>query len=253
MTVFSINNNDVIKDEKKTILLRKVAKLSEPIDIKEEILYDVGLKLSDDYKDAADSIIDQLIQEANQTATGKKVAEAEAKKDEERESEIAALRQEFDEKLNKTKSQYEEDIDDFLKDVQQKEEKNAEDIKALRENAVEEQKQAVIDERNRILNAQARFIARKKKRKYIGVLIAMGICIIIAAAFLCISLIGKETIPEGTKLAVTISSCAVGALNAIIGLVLFEGLFCKLKDDDLEKRERKKLEEAQSNEHSEKQ
>ena len=72
---FSLAINESEQNEKKTILLQKVSRLNEPVDVKEEILIDVGKKLSSDY-DVDDDKIDTLIAESNKTVTAKRVSDA---------------------------------------------------------------------------------------------------------------------------------------------------------------------------------
>lgn len=95
---FSLLPDNTERSDKKTVLLRKVSRLNEPVDVKEEILFDAGKKLTSDYKDADNETIDELIGESNQTITEKRVAEA---VEEQERICVAALQTAWQESMNK--------------------------------------------------------------------------------------------------------------------------------------------------------
>lgn len=240
---FSLSTDDTDRSEKKTTLLQKVARLNEPVDVKEEILFDVGQKLSSDYKDADDETIDSLIGESNQTVTEKRIAEAVEEQERIREAALESQRADSTAEVNRLAIKHEQEISELKAGIEQLKTEHAESIDQHTKSAIDSVKKAKIEEREKHINIEAQGIAKRKKICYLLIFI---ICIVASISLLiivCTQIRGIEKLAEGTSLALTI---AVGGITALIEFLLikvfYENWFCELKIEKIEEREKKKLE-----------
>lgn len=243
---FSISTSDGFKDEKKAVLLKKVARLNEPVDVKEEILIDVGNKLSGDYKDADDETIDELIAEANNTITEQRVAEAVLKEKQLSQLNIDRQKEEGLLELNKLTTKHESEIKELKSNMHKFEEDSN---KKLEQGLIEKEKavlEAKVNERKKLIDIQAN---ERGKIWYKSYCICSFLFIV---ALLSITVYGIYY-AYTTKLNVNNINTIIflsGIIIAILGFVgnsiIYKNWFCELKVDKIIEREKKKLEKKYS-------
>lgn len=239
---FSYSSNEVSQDEKKTILLRKVSKLNEPIDVKEEIMLDVGKKLSSEYKDADDTTIDDLIRESNATVTERRVAEAVEEKEREKklalESQMADLKAE----VNRMGRQHEQEMNELKKNSQQAKDQYDAQIENIKAESAQRETNIRLEERNRYYKQLAEASAKKKNILYKIAFIFMLLIILAIVYIVCRPYIGKDNVPEGTSLVVSIVLGVFGIIaDGILIKIFYDSWFCGFDSEKIEARELKRI------------
>lgn len=244
---FSLSTNDLDRSEKKTILLQKVSRLNEPVDVKEEILIDVGQKLSSDYRDADDETIDALIEESNRTATEKRVSEAVEEQERIRIAALENQKADSTTELNRLSRKHEREINELKAGIHGLEERHKQELEAQNAEAKEKEKKARIKERDRHIEIEAQSIAKKKKRWYI---FATILCVLIPLALAAFGIYKawNTQLPENApEIITTICSLLGLLLEFVVFKVFYENWFCELKTDKIEEREKKRLERKYPN------
>lgn len=236
---FSLSTDDTERNVKKTVLLQKVSQLNEPVDVKEEILFDVGQKLSSDYKDADDNTIEYLIGESNQTITEKRVAEAVG--EQERISALALESQKADSiaETNLLARKHEQEINKLTADF---DERLKQELASQNADAKEKEKNARVNERKRHIDIEAQETAKKKKRRYV---VATVTCILIPLAIAGVGIYKAWTMqlpPNFSEIITAICGLLGLILEFVVFKLFYENWFCELKTEKIEEREKKKLE-----------
>ena len=239
---FTLPTSDEVKSEKKTILLQKASRLDEPVDIKEEILQDVGKKLSSDYKDADDEVIDELIEQSRITATEKKVAEAEEKRRQEKEEALKDQEAAFTVRMKDMEERHHADMEGLKAEIRDKNNEHAEEMLNRDRESKDAVYQARVDERNKIIKHEAEKIAKWKHALYLILFIGM---IIIPAGcalfFIVMILTGKMKIEVPEWISALLVAGVAFFLEKVIIDVCYGNWFCELKIEKIEEREKKKL------------
>lgn len=236
---FSLSADNEEKSEKKTILVQKAARLDEPIDVKEEIIQDVAKKLSTDYKDADDEVIDELIEVSRETATERRVNTAiereQAARNEALKNQDAIHAVEL--------KQMQEDIVELKRTNQNLRDEMNKKLDDKDKEKQENEKKARQEERNNHIEIEAKESARRKKILYV---LAFALCILVplGAAGFGIYKVWMTELTDAASTGLT-ALCGVIAviLEYIVFKVLYENWFCELKREAIVEREKKKLED----------
>lgn len=239
---FSLSANDTDRSEKKTLLLQKVSRLNEPVDVKEEILFDVGQKLSSDYKDADDDTIEELIGEANKTATDKRVAEAVEEQEQIRIAALESQKADSITEFNRLAHKHEQEITELKADMETMKGQHEQDLDRQSKMTEENIRKAKIEERKKHIEIEAQETAKKKKVWYV---ITFVFCLLtpLAAAGFGIYKAWNTQLPDNAPEIITAICGVVGiVLEYVIFKVFYENWFCELKLEKIEEREKKKLE-----------
>ena len=240
---FTLPTSEEVKSEKKTHLFQKASRLEEPVDIKEEILQDVGKKLSSDYKDADDETIDELIGQARITATEKKIADTEEKGRHEKEKALKDQEATLTARMKDMEEQHHADMESLKAEIQDKNNEHAEELRKRDKESKEAVYKARVDERERHIKNEAESISKWKKRAYCVLFSLMILAPIGGAIYLIHRVVTGQMsliIPEWLS-AIIIAAIAF-ALDTIVMKVFYENWFCELKTDRIEEREKGRLE-----------
>ncbi len=236
---FSLPANNEEKSEKKTILIQKTARLDEPIDVKEEIIQDVAKKLSSEYRDADDEIIDELIKASCETATERRVNAAIER---EQAAKNEALRNQDDTHAAELKQMREDIAELKLTNQNLRDEMNKRLDDKDKENQ-ENEKKARQEERNNHIEIEAKECAKRKKIQYI---IAFVLCILVplgGAGFGIYKVWTTELTDAASAGLTALCGVVVIILEYIVFKVLYENWFCELQRERIVEREKRRLED----------
>ncbi len=240
---FTLPISDEVKSEKKTILFKKASRLDEPVDIKEEILQDVGKKLSSDYKDADDEVIDELIERSRITVTERKIAETEERGRREKDEALKELNEAHKVQFKAMEDQYKSKIEDLNSKVLDREKEHAKELQNRNRESIDAVYQARIDERYKHIKQEAERNAKLKKRFYLVLFITMIVFVMAGVVLLIQKFMSGQLNPNILNWGSAIIAVIIGfALDKIIMDVCYKNWFCELKIDKIEERERGLLE-----------
>lgn len=240
---FSMNTNDEFKDEKKTVLLKMVSRLNEPVDVKEEIIFDVGKKLSGDFVDIDDETIAILIGESNKTITEQRVAKAIETQKQISQRKIDKQIEDNNAVIGKLTEKHEKEIAQIKDDIQQMQ--NEHDNKFAQQLVAQEEAvfKAKKEVRSNHIEIEAKENAKRKKIVY-TIIILLTILLPLCAVGYVIYMILTGALQENKlNLLGTVGGIITGIWEFAVYKLLYENCFCELKLDKLVECERNKLEE----------
>lgn len=239
--------DEVRQDEKKTLLLKKISQLNEPIDIKERIMLEAGKKLSDEYTDADDTTIDNLIRESNTAVTEQKAAENTAKKERDQKQDLEKQLAELKTEVSQMMHQHKQEILEIKKNNQQTKAQYEIKIRNLQTAFAQREKEMRQEEKNRYYKQSAEASAKQKKQHYIFAFTIMIFIIVSIIVLACILFLKKNEIPEEIYIGVSIGLGLFAITDLILILHFYKGRFCSFHTDKIIEKELKRIKRENEN------
>lgn len=210
---FSFHDSDEKFDQRKQEILKSVLALSEPVDIKNKMAFDIEEKLLNDYKEMSSS---EVVEVSRQYIINEEIEEA--KRVAEAEKEYA---------VTEEKQQSQSIMKDILR-KQQDEEKKAQTARA--------------DQFDEIVNSLAEKKTKILLNVYCGITILGVALLLFGVAYIVYWIITAKTIPELLQIKIGIVISIIEVVGIPTLTIVWKKLFCELNKEEINKRVKIKLE-----------
>lgn len=240
---FSMSNSEGGNSAWKLEVLKKIISLEEPVNIRNEVGYNITERLKTGAIHDLDSEgVDEIVQEAYQSIVEQKVQEARAEERKLADERMASYKADVQHQISKVTYTAESDVNLAKAETERVKAEAAEERIRASETAKESYKSGHAVAKKTLIDTETIEETRKTKRRYWIITGLMVLASIMAVFAMFLWLSNQETLSEGLKEALDWLKYVVALVAFAGNALIIEKVFCGLDGEKIEKKVRKRVE-----------